>query len=219
MNSKSNLPSEKSEVSETLPINNFYVSTDNNENDTFPSNDSSCNTNPGNVDDHVSSGYSSDASNPVNILKSLKSKNTEKIVIAQLNINSLPHKFDQLVTIIDGNVDILVITETKLDETYTNSQFKIDGFSSPYRLDRNREGGGIIVFIREDIPSKILTKHTLPEDIEAILIEINLRKNKFMLLATYHPPSQSDQYFFDNINTALDRYAGNYDKVLLGRRF
>ena len=36
-----------------------------------------------------------------------------------------------------------------------------------------------------------------------------------MLLATYHPPNQSDQYFFDNINTALDRYAGDYDEVLL----
>ena len=36
-----------------------------------------------------------------------------------------------------------------------------------------------------------------------------------MLLATYHPPSQPDQYYFDSINTALDMYACSYDKVLL----
>ena len=88
------------------------------------------------------------------ILKSLRSKNIDKIVIAQLNINPLRNKFDQLVSIIQGNVDILVITETKLDETFPISQFVIDEYSIPYRLDRNRDGGGILVFVREDIPSK-----------------------------------------------------------------
>ena len=85
-------------------------------------------------------------------------------------------------------MDILIITETKLDDTFTNSQFKIEGFSYPYRLDRTKEGEGIMLLIREDIPSKILTKHSLPVDIEAIMVEINLRKTKFLLLATYHPP-------------------------------
>ena len=41
------------------------------------------------------------------------------------------------------------------------------------RLDRNRNGGGIFVYVREDIPTKILTKHNLPEDIEGIFLEIN----------------------------------------------
>ena len=118
--------------------------------------------------------------------------------------------------IIHGNVDILIITETKLDDTFTNSQFKIEGFSYPYRLDRTKEGEGIMLLIREDIPSKILIKHSLPVDIEAIMVEINLRKTKFLLLATYYPPSPSDQYYFDHINIALDRYAAQYDKVLLG---
>ena len=94
------------------------------------------------------------------ILKSLRSKNIDKIVIAQLNINSLRNKFDQLLSIIQGNVDILVITETKLDETFPISQFMIDGYSIPYRLDRNRDGSRILVFVREDIPSKKLHKHT-----------------------------------------------------------
>ena len=132
-------------------------------------------------------------------------------MIAQLNSNSLRNKFDQRVSVIQGNVDILVITETKLDETFPISQFMIDGYSIPYRLDRDRDGGGILVFVREDIPSKKLHKRTLPDDIESLIIEINLRKTKFMLLATYHPHSQPDQYYFDSINTALDMYACSYD--------
>ena len=57
-------------------------------------------------------------------------------------------------------------------------------------------GGGIIIYVREDIPTKILTKHNLPEDIEGIFLEINFRKSKWLLCGIYHPPSQNDQYFF-----------------------
>ena len=32
----------------------------------------------------------------------------------------------------------------------------IEGFTTPYRLDRNGSGGGILVYIREDIPSKLI---------------------------------------------------------------
>ena len=52
--------------------------------------------------------------------------------------------------------DILIITETKLGDTYPISQFHIDGYSMPYRLDRNRNGGEVIIYVREDIPCKIL---------------------------------------------------------------
>ena len=75
-------------------------------------------------------------------------------------------------------LDILIVTETKLDDNFPISQFHIDGFSKPYRLERNRNGGGVIIYVREDIPSKILTKHILHTDIEALFIELNFRKSK-----------------------------------------
>ena len=111
-------------------------------------------------------------------------------------------------------LDILIITETKLDDTFPVSQFHIDGFSKPYRLDRNRNGGGVIIYVREDIPSKILTKHVLPTDIEALFIELNFRKCKWLLSGIYHPPSQSDQCFFDRLDNVLDVYS-NYENILL----
>ena len=42
-------------------------------------------------------------------------------------------------------------------------------------------GGGVLIFIREDVPSKRLCKHTLPGDVEALFIEVNLRNIKFLL--------------------------------------
>ena len=62
------------------------------------------------------------------------------------------------------------MTETRLDETFTKSSFLIDGFSAPFRLDRNRKGGGIIIYVRSDILSKLLTKHRFPNDIEGLFV-------------------------------------------------
>ena len=60
--------------------------------------------------------------------------------------------------IAQDKLDILLISETKVDLSFHSSQFAIDGFSSPFRLDRNSSGGGIILFVREKIPSKILSE-------------------------------------------------------------
>ena len=130
------------------------------------------------------------------------------------NLNSFPNKFDDLKVLVNGMLDIVIITETKLDDTFPVSQFHVDGFSKPYRLDRNRNGGGVTIHVREDISSKILTKHVLPTDIEALFIEWNFRKCKWQLSGIYHPPSQSDQYFFDRLDNALDVYS-NYENILL----
>ena len=67
------------------------------------------------------------------------------------------------------NIDVLVITET-LDETFPTSSFIIDGFSNSYRRDRNPNGGGVLVYVREDIPSKELTGQNFPGDIEGIFV-------------------------------------------------
>ena len=74
------------------------------------------------------------------------------VIIGNLNINSLDFKFDELRSLVTGIFYILIITETKLDDTFPPSQFHRDGFSTSYRLDRNRNGGGIIIYIREDVP-------------------------------------------------------------------
>ena len=75
-----------------------------------------------------------------------------------------------------------------------------------------------MIYVKEDIPSKILAKHVLPTDIEALFIELNFRKCKSLLSGIYHPPSQSDQYFFDKLDNALDVYS-NYENILLVRDF
>ena len=155
--------------------------------------DSYQNIDIGNLDDIFTKNI--DPNIVLSSLKSLRLKNMNRVIIAHLNINSINQKFDQLSFLVRDYVDILVVGETKLDDSFPLSQFHIDGFSQPYRRDRNINGGGVMIFVREELPSKQLCVHTLPNDIEALIIEINLRKTKFLLLGGYRPPSQSQNYF------------------------
>ena len=109
-----------------------------------------------------------------------------------------------------------MITETKLDHTFPLGQFYVEGFTMPYRLHRSCNGGGVIIFVREDIPSKILEKHKLSQDTEGIFIELNFKKIKWLLFGTYHPPSQNDQYYFEEIDKAIDCYSSYDRNVLIG---
>ena len=114
--------------------------------------------------------------NSLSELSELRLRNVNRVLIGNLNINSIRNKFDQLKDTVLKYIDILILTETKLDETFLTSQFLMDGFSKPYRFDRNKHGGGVMIYIRDTIPSKILEKHSCPNNIECLFIELNFRK-------------------------------------------
>ena len=82
-------------------------------------------------------------------------KKKKKKRVAQRNINSLRNKFDSFVEILHSNVDILLISETKIDFPFPASQFKIEGYTT-YRLDRDLNGGSIFLYVRKDVPSALL---------------------------------------------------------------
>ena len=73
------------------------------------------------------------------VLKVLRILNQNRIVLAHLNINSLRNKFDLLADQIKGNVDVLAILETKLEDSLHAA---IPSYASPFRLDRNKMVAG-----------------------------------------------------------------------------
>lgn len=62
-------------------------------------------------------------------------KNFSGIVIIHVNINSLRNKSDLSVARVKGDVNILVVSETKLENSFPVDQFKIPNYASPYRID------------------------------------------------------------------------------------
>ena len=83
--------------------------------------------------------------NDITLLDEIRTKNINRLIISNLNINSLSSKFEQLKVSIQGKIDILIITETKLDDSFSVDQFAMNGYTKPYRFDRNRNGGGVTI--------------------------------------------------------------------------
>ena len=119
-----------------------------------------------------------------------KKSNDNILIFSTLNINSVPNKLDYIRITIADFVDILV-TESKLDQSFPDSQFFINRFSKLFRKDRNRHGGGLLMYIKEDNSQKELS-FNLPSDIEIIIIELNINKIKWLVCGCYHPSSQFD---------------------------
>ena len=73
-------------------------------------------------------------------LSIIRQRNIGKIIVARLNINPLRNKFDSLIDQITGRIDILMVSETKLDESFPIGQFVIEGFGVSSNVDRKDNG-------------------------------------------------------------------------------
>ena len=158
----------------------------------------------------------------LNVLNEIRIKYVNNVIIGHLNINTLVNKFEYLKFITKGTLDILVVVETKLDTSFPDTQFVIEGYSKPYRLDRNIYGGGLIIYVKKDIPSKQLIQHKFSKKIEALFIELNLRKSKLLLVGTYHSThpeyGTNDMEYFEQIGLAMDVYS-KYENFLIAGDF
>ena len=74
-----------------------------------------------------------------------------------------------------------------------------------------------MMYVRDDIPSQE-KEYKLPSNVEGILVEINLRKIKFLLIGIYHSTHENygtgDDVFLCEMGTVIDMYSC-YDKFLI----
>ena len=137
-------------------------------------------------------------------LQTIRKDNLNKLIFAHLNINSIRNKFDSLADIIKDNIDILMISETKVDDSFPDGQFFLDGFGTPFRLDRNRNGEGIMLFIRHDIPAKVVSADDWP--IESFYVELHSRNKKWLLNCSYNPKHSSIESHLDSLSKSINSH-------------
>ena len=112
-------------------------------------------------------------------LKEVRKVHPRKFIVALLNINSLKTKFDEIHVhelLNEKIVDLLFISETKLDSSYRVSLFEISGYKLE-RRDRDAHGGGLAAFIKSDIPAR-RRKDLESKSLENITYEVILNKSK-----------------------------------------
>ena len=138
--------------------------------------------------------------------------NQNKLVIAHININSHRNKFELLSEKTKGNVNILVISETKINEIFPNSQLKIDGFSNPHRIDRNEKGGRIMLLFREDLPVKVLLVDKGNENCYA---EVILKKTKWPINYSYNSTKNNISSHLESLSRNLDSCTSKFENILV----
>ena len=106
-----------------------------------------------------------------------------------------------------------MISETKSDNSFPDGQLLIEGYSKPYKIDCNCHGGGIILYVRADIPSKLLSTESLP--MEDFYVEINVQKKKWLLSCSYNPNKNAIKSHLEILYKDLALYSSKYENFIV----
>lgn len=158
-----------------------------------------------------------DLENDIDKMHRLRRDQPKNVFIGYININSIRNKFESFKCVMGDLFDVITVAETKLDSSFPSSQFVMDGYSNPYRLDISANRGGLLTFVKSDIPSRRLEQFILNPNIQVTIVELRLRKQKWLVCSIYRPPSQNCKYFLSQLSEALDFY--NYDNILINGDF
>ena len=118
-------------------------------------------------------------------LYSVRKSHLNNLIIGHLNINSLSPKICEVRALQRlCKLDVLVLSETKLDGSYKQETLHIDGFSC-VRQDKRSNSGGLLVYISKDIPYSIGNISICNDEIECISIELHIHDEKILILGMY----------------------------------
>ena len=84
-----------------------------------------------------------------------------------------------------------------------------------FRKDRNKNGGGLILYVNEDIPGKLINSYDFKEGSEIIVFEFSISIKKWLLLGNYKPPPQNELPFIKEIKLSLNFFTSSYENILL----
>ena len=104
-------------------------------------------------------------------LRNPRINNPKKVIMGHLNINSLPNKCG-IMDMVANDLDIFLIFKKKSNSSFPDAQFLYKGFSKPYRKDKTLGDWGLLMYVNENIPSRILHEHSIPDDIKILCVEI-----------------------------------------------
>ena len=121
-------------------------------------------------------------------------QNANNVTTGALILNSLRNKIGAVQELITNNIDICLLSETK-------------------------HGVGLLFYIDENIPCKLINDLIIPVDIEMIMFEFLVKTRKLLCIGLYKSPSQNKNYFIDILSKVLSKQTCQYENVMLIRDF
>ena len=123
------------------------------------------------------------------------------LFVCSLNIGSLLKHFDEIKVFLDEyKPHILGLNETRLNDDVEDDDLFIEGYSI-VRRDRNRNGGGVAIYISDDIPYN--TRPDFDTGIESVSIQVNIPFVKPIIFTCVYRPPGSKVALFENIEALL----------------
>ena len=111
---------------------------------------------------------------------------SKEFSILYFNARSLLPKLDELrTTCLSHSYDIIMVTETWLSAVILDYELYIPGYCL-LRRDRNRNGGGVLMYVSSNLTSRSLQHR---EDLELLLMECVVGRNKCTFGCFYRPPN------------------------------
>jgi hypothetical protein len=112
-------------------------------------------------------------------------------------------------------LDILAFSESKLDDTFPNSQFSIANFNM-YRADRTSHGGGVMCYVRSTLPHRIRSDISHCNDtIENLVVEVKQKSNKYFFIIVYSSPSTPFTVFNETLSCLIEKCLSESDTIYI----
>ena len=145
---------------------------------------------------------------------------SNNFIAAHWNINSILKEgwIDDLIQNVRTlNAKVLILTESKLDSTIPNNIISLPGFHEPIRRDRNRHGGGCLVYISQQLTFK--QQSNIQSDFfENISVDVRVDNRIYSINCLYRPPEASNHECFlaetENMLSRLDSHKA-HTKIIM----
>ena len=118
-----------------------------------------------------------------------------------VNINSILPKIEEIRYIAQSvNFSIIGLSESKLDNSVNDNEISVPGYDI-LRKDRNRNGGGVLAYIKNDLAYNV--REDLDSSNETIFLEIFLLHSKPILIGIFYRPP-NDSQFLKTFQTTIE---------------
>ena len=143
-------------------------------------------------------------------------KHPRNPLIGYLNINSFRKKIvDVRKVFVKLQLDYFVLSETKLDDSFTSTQFYIGNFEIRNRRDRDKNGGGLTEFVRKGLIAKKIKEYETKVS-ETIASEFTISKKKWFCLGVYRPPTSNNlDIIFEELTNFLSKAVNKYENLIV----
>jgi hypothetical protein len=158
-----------------------------------------------------------DAQTPLNLIKNCTQKSKNNFIIAHLNARSVNKNIIELKEIIENaDFDAVSISESWLRSRTPKDRFLINGYNI-FRADRrNKRGGGVCCYVREQYLAKKVKIPNIPNNPEFLFVEISVLHQKLVLGTFYKPPKIPARVFHDVFDSLVYIFNKYEEPVLTG---